>query len=58
MSCTPFLFVLILISLSLFTDFCRIFAPYLERPLICDKVSLISSYGILFNLNVSSMNLE
>ena len=25
---------LILICLSLFTDFCRIFAPYLERPLI------------------------
>ena len=34
MSCAPFFFMLILMYLSLFTDFCRIFAPYLERGLI------------------------
>ena len=39
-----YLFMLILIYLSLFTDFCRIFAPYLERDLFSYKLRLINTY--------------
>lgn len=44
MGYADFLFLLILIYLSLFTDFYRIFAPYLERDLISDKLRLINTY--------------